>query len=215
MEVVRELTMNPKARKFKGNESDVNDLSGCQFKFEEGGWKKSRYGVGAGIRYIWDRDISSFDGKMISSGGISIDFNPNQTSKFFTEQKSKHIVYIGPWKLVNLTNTTDFFPFLQTDTETKLIRFFAYQNKEGGPITYQYESQTYENKNIPEKPFSLSGKIAPDNFSLCIVKWTAKYGYNAVAEVKSKNHFSKDYLVPTGRIIDSETDEVIANESSN
>ncbi|NCA28965.1 MAG: hypothetical protein EBS92_06840 [Proteobacteria bacterium] len=27
-------------------------------------------------------------------------------------------------------------------------------------------------------------KIAPDRFGLCVVKWTAKYGYNAIAETK-------------------------------
>jgi len=45
-----------------------------------------------------------------------------------------------------------------------------------------------ENKNIKEKPFSLSpsGKIAPDRSDLCVVKWIAKFGYNAIYDQKTK-----------------------------
>lgn len=216
MAVIRELTQDPKSRKWKGNENDVNDLMGCGFQFEGGGWKKSKYGVGAGARYIWDRDISSFDGKMISSGGDSIDFNPAKFgSSVILANPIYHSVYIGPWKLVTLTHKSGFFPFYQTESETKLIRFFAYTGIGSGSIQYQFESQTFDNKNIPEKEFSLppNTKIPPDRFSLCVVKWTAKYGYNAIAEVKSKNSWSKDYLIPTGRIIDSETGDIIVDES--
>lgn len=56
-------------------------------------------------------------------------------------------------------------------------------------------------------------KIAPDRFGLCVVKWTAKYGYNAIAETKKvypKGVFGffarifRDYeLVPTGKIIEA------------
>ena len=81
--------------------------------------------------------------------------------------------------------------------------------KEGGEIQYQYESQTKENKNILEKEFSLSptAKYAPDRFGLCVVKWTARFGYNAVAEVEYPGFFNKIFRsnpVPTGKIIDVE-----------
>ncbi len=95
------------------------------------------------------------------------------------------------------------------------VRFFAYTGIGGGSIIYQYESQTPENKNIKEKKFSLppNAKIAPDRFSLCVVKWTAKYGYNAVADCKKNPwfpFFSKQYLKCSGNIIDSETHKIIA-----
>ena len=207
MAVIRELTQDPKSRKWKGNEGDVNDLSECQFQFDVEGWKKSKYGVGTGARYVWDRNVSSFDGRMISSGGDQIDFNPVKfgSSGILTNQ-IYYPIYIGPWHPTTLTHKSGFFPFTATETETKLIRFFAYTGIGGGSIQYQYESQTPENKLIPEKKFSLppNAKIAPDRFSLCVVKWTAKYGYNAIAEVKSKNSWSKDFLVPTGRIVEVE-----------
>lgn len=209
MAVIQELVRDPATRKFKGNEGDVSNLRGCGILFELGNWelrKSKNYGRGQ----------SWFGGGMVTVTGFSIDFDPKKNSSFFTKQKLTHLVYIGPWRLTTLTHKST-FPFTKPDSETKLIRFFAYQKKEGGEIRYQYESQTPENKNIKEKPFSLSpnAKYPPDNFSLCVVKWTAKYGYNAIAEVKSKNPFSKNYLVPTGRIIDSETSEVIADDLNN
>jgi len=66
---------------------------------------------------------------------------------------------------------------------------------------------TSENKNIPEKKFNLSptAKIVPDRFRLCVVKWTARFGYNAVAEVKYPGLFNKIFgvPVPTGKIIEA------------
>ena len=138
-----------------------------------------------------------------SSGGLAIFFNPKQNSAFFSKKESIQFVYIGPWQKITLTKYADGLFNFSSTKEEKTIRFFAYSDIDGGDIKYQYESQTEENKKIPEKPFSLSGSIAPDKFSLCVVKWTAKFGYNAIAEVKSKNKFSKNYLVPTGKIIEA------------
>jgi hypothetical protein len=177
------MSQDPKQRMFKGNENDVDNLDGCQYLLELGQWQKDsdkRWGESWFRRNIWKsgtinhHKIFGFDIKSYLSPKI-------------LQDSTKHPVYIGPWQY--------------SPTIKKNIRFFAYQPEEGGEIEYQYESKTEENKNIKEKPFSLSGKIAPDRFSLCVVKWTAKYGYNAISEVKSKNPFSKNYLVPTGEII--------------
>ena len=87
--------------------------------------------------------------------------------------------------------------------------YFATVSKQGGDIQYQYESQTEENKNILEKEFSLSAtaKYAPDCLGLCVVKWTARFGYNAIAEVEYPGFFNKIFRLnpaPTGKIIDVE-----------
>ncbi len=202
-----EFLRDPKTRKFKGGENDVNDLRGCQIL----------------IKNFWEDggpDQEWLDGKMHHSTGIVMD----PSTKYFknlsmvTKDKNLYPVYIGPWRTITLTRIEEESFFNKKEiVEQKQIRFFAYTSIGGGEIQYQYESKTEENKNIPEKNFSLppNAKIAPDKFGLCVVKWTVKYGYNAIAEVKSKNQFSKNYLVPTGRIIDSETGKIIADEKGN
>ena len=192
---------DPKTRKAKGNENDVNDLSGCSVLVEMGRWKIRKIGN----RYIWDRDYIWIDNNLIHEPNISMDRIESDLSSEVSRNLKNYPIYIGPWHPITLTRTEGSFFSKQEIKEEKIIRFFAYQKTEGGRIYSQYESQTEENKNIPEKPFSLSptGKIVPDRSDLCTVKWTAKYGYNAVAEVKSKNPFSKNYLVPTGKIIET------------
>lgn len=188
---------DPKTRKAKGNENDVNDLSGCPVLVEMGRWETD------------GRDQSWIESGGIYHGtGVALDLPlqyGNNNLAIIIKDKSFYPVYIGHWHPITLTRTEGSFFSKQEIKEEKIIRFFAYQKTEGGRIYSQYESQTEENKNIPEKPFSLSptGKIVPDRSDLCTVKWTAKYGYNAVAEVKSKNPFSKNYLVPTGKIIET------------
>ncbi len=212
-DTIYELTRDEKSRKLKGNENDLNDLSNCGILFNLGKWelRKSRnYG----------RDQSWIDGTMITETGFSLDFNPKQNSAFFINQKDKYLVYLGPWHSITLTRTEGSFFNSKKITEQKQIRFFAYQKKDGGRIEYQYESMTEENKNIPEKKFSLSptSKYAPDKFSLCVVKWTAKYGYNAVADLHPNPwfpFFTREYLTGSGKIIDSQTKEIIADEKGN
>lgn len=195
---VHELVQDPSTRVMKGNEGDVNDLSGCQYLMELGQWRKDndkRWGIS------WDRGNVWMDGRIEHHKTFGLDIKSDLSPKILSN-KSLHPIYIGPWH---------FYPTIQ-----KSIRFFAYTGIGGGDIQYHYESQTEENKNIPEKKFSLPSKakdgspaIPPDRFDLCVVKWTARFGYNAIAEVKSKNPFSKNYLVPTGRVIDSETGKII------
>ena len=186
----QEIAQDPKDREFKGTENDVNDLRGCEVLVGMMEWEITRVGKNGEHKY-YGRSQHWRKGTMNTETGVSLDFNQQQNSAYFAKQGLTNFVYIGPWY---------YSPTLQ-----KSIRFFAYYPKEGGDVSYQYESQTSENRNIPEKKFSLSSsaKIAPDRFSLCVVKWTAKYGYNAISEVKSKNPFSKSYLVPTGKIIEA------------
>lgn len=203
---IKELLQDPSSRTFKGGESDLNDLSGCQFLYEQNWVYNERW-------KSWHPDQSWFDGKIITGTGVTVDYQGDLSNKILKD-KSFYPIYIGPWHQLTLNHTEGSFFSKKQITEQKQIRFFAYTGINGGNIQYQYESMTEENKNIPEKKFSLppSAKIAPDRFSLCAVKWTARFGYNAIAEVKSKNQFSRNYLVPTGRIIDYETGEVVADE---
>jgi hypothetical protein len=202
---ISELLQDPRTRKFKGGENDADDLSGCQVDFELGRWGISE--IGREKKIVWSRHSSSIgsNSRVISSGNVYLDFSRKDNSSYITKQSNFYPIYIGPWHPITLTHTEGSFFNSKKITEQKQIRFFAYSGIGGGNIQYQYESMTEENKNIPEKEFSLSptAKYAPDKFGLCVVKWTAKFGYNAIAEVKSKNIFSKNYLVPTGKVIEA------------
>ena len=212
-ETLHELNRDPESRKLQGNESDVNDLGGCPYLSELGSWQREndkKWGIS------WFRRNAWRSGTMSDHKIFGFDIKKELSNKIIKES-DKYPVYIGPWQPLILTHTSGSFLNSQQIKEEKLIRFFAYQPKEGGPIQYQYESQTEENKFIPEKKFSLSpsSKYAPDKFSLCVVKWTAKYGYNAVADLHPNPwfpFFTREYLTGSGKIIDSETGEVIADE---
>lgn len=198
----QEMVQDRKQRKVRGNENDVNDLEGCEYLSEIGNWENN-FPNDKERSKTWSRHQGWRKSAMYHGTGVGLDL-PTQyfkNIKMALSDKSLHPIYIGPWQ---------YSPTLQ-----KTIRFFAYYPKEGGDIQYQYESQTEENKSIPQKAFSLSptAKIAPDRFGLCVVKWTAKYGYNAIAETKKvypKGVFGffarifRDYeLVPTGKIIEA------------
>ena len=146
-EEINEITRDPKTRRFKGSENDLSDLAGCEILVEMSESKIMRVGKNGKHKY-YGRSQSWIKGTMVTETGVSIDFNPQQNSVYFVKQGLTYFVYIGPWH---------FSPSIQ-----KFIRFFAYYPKEGGDIKYQYESQTPENKLIPEKKFSLSknAKIA-------------------------------------------------------
>lgn len=207
---IAELVRDPKTREIKGGEGDVGDLRGCPVLFKMGRWYLNKIGAEkfGNLQYVWGRGRSLISGTMISEGGISIDANTQKKSSHITTQPNLHPIYLGPWHPVTLTHSSGSFFNRKKIEEKKQIRFFAYYPKEGGNIQYQYESQTEENKSIPEKKFSLSptAKYAPDQFGLCVVKWTARFGYNAVAEVKYPGLLNKIYgiPVPTGRIIEAE-----------
>jgi hypothetical protein len=202
-ETFDELFRNPKSIKITNSDKEVNNLDRCPILIDMGGWE--RYGKEL-YKDTWNRDRSWYNGKIIASGGVSLDFGQEDNSSYVQSQSNLIPIYIGPWHPITLTHTTGFFPFTKTHKQEKQIRFFAYTGIGGGEIKYQYESMTEQNKNIPQKEFSLpygSAQYPPNPFDLCVVKWTAKFGYNAIAEVKSKNPFSKNYLIPTGKIIEA------------
>lgn len=193
---IRELLQDPKTRKIQGNEDDIKDLTGCPWLFKIEKWEHN------------GRYESWFDGRIYHRTGVGLDLSTKyfKNIKIAINDKLIHVIYIGPWHQVTLTHIKGSFFSRKTIEEKKQIRFFAYYSKEGGNIQYQYESMTSENKNIPEKKFSLSptAKIAPDRFRLCVVKWTARFGYNAVAEVKYPGLLNKIFgvPVPTGKVIE-------------
>lgn len=184
---IKEDLQDPKTRRIEGKESNLHDLNGCQFLLELRKWNKFD-----GRWQGWDRENVWKDGTINHYKRFGLDFKDDLSNKILPNPKI-YPIYIGPWQHSTRIN--------------KNIRFFAYYPKEGGNIQYQYESQTEENKNIPEKKFSLSptAKFAPDRFSLCVVKWTARFGYNAIAEVEYPGFFNKIFRsspVPTGKIIE-------------
>lgn len=210
-DTIYELTRSDKNRNIKGNEGDLDDLRGCPILFKMSNWEKD------------GRDQSWMDGTMYHGTGVSLDLPTKRGYKnlnMILQDKSQYLIYLGPWRQVILKHEEGSFLNKKEITEQKQIRFFAYYPKEGGRIEYQYESMTEENKNIPEKKFSLSptAKYAPDKFGLCVVKWTAKYGYNAVADLHKNPwfpFFTREYLTGSGKIIDSETGKIIADEKGN
>ncbi len=177
-------TLNPLSGKIKEvqNIDDVSDMKGCQVLIKQSWSFDNKWGWGAWQEWK-DNALEIHQG--ITADSRSLLKSPEITNKY-------HPIYIGPWQFSKTVN--------------KQIRFYAYTGKNGGYINYQFESQNEENKSIPEKKFSLptNPKAAPDKFGLCVTKWIANYGYNAVSEVKSRNPFSKNYLMPTGKIIQTE-----------
>ena len=137
---VAELMRDPKTRKIQGNEGDVNDLNGCHYLLELGLWQREddkKWGVS------WFRSNVWKNGSMNDYKIFAFDIKSELSNKILMEQ-SQYPIYIGPWHYSPRINKT--------------IRFFAYTGIGGGNIQYQYESQTEENKNIPEKKILTSAK---------------------------------------------------------
>lgn len=179
-------TLNPLSGKIKEvqNIDDVEDMGGCQFLIELNPWSKksSKWGLSITRRNVWK------DGRINNYGLFGLDESSKLLGKYHDDKH--HLIYIGPWQLSKPIN--------------KQIRFYAYYSKNGGEISYQFESMNDKNKGIPQKSFNLipNSKYPPDKFGLCVTKWIANHGYNAISEVKSKNPFSKNYLMPTGNVIE-------------
>ncbi len=182
------------------NVFDVGDMRGCGMEIEKGEWYRNKNLFRAGVE-IWSRHVSSNEKGIIASGNEYVDANPENFSHLIAKNPKAHIVYIGPWQFQKNIG--------------KEIRFVAYTGSGGGHISYHFESKTPENTAIKEKPFSLPIKLSyPPKEQLCMVKWIANFGYDAISTVKSQNPFSRNFLVPTGRIIDAYTGELIKDLSS-
>jgi hypothetical protein len=182
-------TLNPKNSNIGEvqNIHDVKDVRGCGMDIELGVWvKEKRKNI-----EIWKRRSAQYDNGIIGSGNDYLDFRKEDSTPHLTSNPLYHIVYIGPWHYAKRVG--------------KEIRFVAYTGIGGGDIRSQFESKTTENANIPSKEFSLPNKkITASRTAICTIKWIANHGYNAISTVKSKNPFSKNYMIPTGEIIQVE-----------
>ncbi len=169
---------------------DVTDMKGCGYMKELDPWYKEKLSNGIerwGRRSVWHEPSG-----ITSYGGFVVGYDEKKYSYNLVKNSNYHIIYIGYWQY--------------SKSIGKEIRFIAYTGRGGGDVNYQFESINDKNKLIPQKKFYLNPNLhdVTDKFGLCVVKWIANYGYNAISEVKSRNPFSKNYLVPTGKIIEAE-----------
>lgn len=163
------------------NESMKNqafdDLRGCPILIDMSGWYyDTRWSKGT-----WMRDQSwMYSDRMVSEIGTGI------SNEDFINPPNVITIYTGPWKEVNLERG-----FLWNKVKFKKhIRFVARQKKNDvlkGYIYSGYEFLTENNQNIPEQPITLDKDLPSPAFeTFCQVKWTAKYGYNAIYDQKTK-----------------------------
>jgi len=190
-------TLNPKNSNIGEvqNMHDVKDVRGCGMDIELGVWVKEK----RKNREIWKRRSAQYDNGIIGSGNDYLDFRQEDSTPNLINNPKHHIVYIGPWQYSKRVG--------------KEIRFAAWQDIDyknpprlnyHGTLRSQFESKNSETQNIPEKSFNILKDGKPDRSSICLVKWIANHGYNAISKVKSKNPFSKNYMVPSGEIVEVE-----------
>ena len=167
----------PKNEKIKNQA--FGDLTGCMLLVDIRRWKLGEYKWG---KDDWTRHQSWQypNSTMVSEEHTGIN------DETYTYPKDTHIVYIGPWKDINL----EYGPFWNKTKINRKIRFTATQKKSDlrtGYVYARYEFMTPLNKNIPEKQnISLAKELpAPEFKSLCEVKWIAKFGYNAILDRKT------------------------------
>lgn len=191
------------------SQNDPNNLKGCPILIEQGDWELNSSGKKI-VTYTWGKErVWMMNNGWEIHGGIALDAYPNNKSYYFPnhpKNKNSYLVYVGPWKYVKQLQ--------------KNIRLIGHQeknpNRESTGLRYNYESMDERNKKIPEMTLKLLQKTY-DFDELCVIKWMAKYGYDAIAEnTKELEPGFWPWLlriretVLTGRIIDAETGEVIA-----
>jgi len=193
-------------------QQDVNNFEGCAVLIEQGKYKESGNTERGeweqdGVHQVWLRGTS-----WLESRGISLDSSPKNKSYEILKSKNDRLVYVGKWQYI--------------DKLGKNIRLISMQDINdfyNGAMRNYYESMDEQNKKIPEMPLKLFRPASGGE--LCIIKWHNKYGYNAIAETKKVYRggvigiidriFQYYAIVPTGRIIDAVTGEVIADEKGN
>jgi hypothetical protein len=175
------------------NIADVRDMRGCGFDIELGSWYKNK-NLSKPWKEVWSRPVSEYDHGIIGSGNQYVDFDPKDSTPHLTKNPLIHIVYIGPWHYSKKVG--------------KEIRFVAYTGWGGGDISYQFESKTPENQNILSKEYNLPEKGKTyQRTQICIVKWIANHGYNAIAQVRYEGIINKVFHhtpIATGKIIEVE-----------
>ena len=182
--------------------------SECPILFESTGWvHNERWND-------WERRMHWFGpGTFITGTGIGIYSDQSHSSHAIQSNPSTPYIltYIGPWKKVTLTETTHFWQEPKT-TEVE-IRLIASQNKR--ILNVDFETKDELNSKIPEQDFVLL-EPASELIPICYIKWVSKYGYNAIADLHPNPwfpFFTREYLTGSGKIIDSETSKIIADET--
>ena len=173
-----------------GDPHDANDLRGCPVLISLTTWGGVRADFPKSRGYVWRDD--SWE----SSRGNAIDTLHYKIEDIANDNKKFHIVYVGPWKFVPKFN--------------EKIRFIAFQQRGIREMDSIFYSESKTKIQLNEQPFNLKKGNRefelPTRDTLCEVKWIAKYGYNAVAEVKYPGFFNKIFKlnpVPTGKIIEA------------
>lgn len=178
---------------------NLNDLSGCQILIEQGEWKLTKYGSERhnNISYLWTRN-QTWKKQNNWESNRSVELDRTEKSYELLRNKSWSLVYVGKWQYIEKIG--------------KKVRLIAQQynnNAENSAsIHFEFESQDTKNQKIPEMPLKLIKPTYGDE--LCILKWHAKYGYNAIAETYKKLRpgfwawLFRDYeTVFTGKIVES------------
>lgn len=181
---------------------DMNDLSGCPILIGNV-WDGYDSKNGAGIDQIW------LGVSWRSYSGISLDSSPENKSYNIQKSSTDKLVYVGKWQYIN-----------KIGKNVRLISAQATDDFYHGSMRNYFESMDDQNKKIPATPLKLIKPTHGDE--LCILKWHNKYGYNAIAENYRQLRpgfwnwlFRNHELVITGKVIDAETGEIIADEKNN
>lgn len=170
---------------------DKDDLNGCPILIKNV-WDGYGHKNGAGVDQTWLR------GTWYSERGIGLDSRPQYKSYVIQKSKISKLIYVGKWQRVE-----------KIGKNIRLIsaQFDDPKEKSGGIRNY-YESMDEQNKKIPEMPLKLIKPTYGDD--ICILKWHAKYGYNAIAENYRQLRpgfwnwlFRNHELIITGKIVEA------------
>lgn len=184
------------------------EKSECPILYEMTEWEHYNI-VGGGES--WGRWQLWMQGSWETSTGVTIDLGPKSKSYFIQKNQSSPAIltYIGPWRKITLTYPAHFWQKKkQTEVEIRLIA-----TQDGKHLRSHFEIKDEQNSKIPEQKLVL---LEPVNYliDLCKIRWADKYGYNAVADCKLNplRFFTGEVLKCSGKIIDSETKEIIAED---
>lgn len=167
----------------------------------------------------WGRHESWFSSNgMITETGSSFDFNPQLEKSYnITNNDSSPyiLIYIGPWQKITLSYPSSLFE--SPKTTEKEIRLIAKQSKVR--LSAHFEVKDNLNKNIEAKPLITTPYPVDivDSITLCQIRWSDKYGYDAVVDYKLNplRFFGAKTFLGSGKIINFRTGEIIADENGN
>lgn len=205
------VSNNSFADQFDRMRGGFTEKSDCPILYNLGRWEH-KYITGGGE--YWAKRQAWIQGSWESDVWIGIDLDEKSKSYSIINDShnSSSLIYIGPWQEVILTYPARFGEEKkQIEVEIRLIA-----TQKGSMIRSHYETKDDLNKDIPEQRFILL-EPSDDLIELCKVKWVSRFGYNAVADYKLNpfRFFTGNVLTGSGKIIDSETGKIIADEKGN